>query len=527
MSPLLPDGTWEVPRRFNFAGDVVERLGADPHRRALTLIDAEGVIDRQTFAHVAGDAAQWSWLLRTYGVARGDRVLVAAHGTPSWHPVLLGAMKLGAVPVPCAGSIDADGLAYRWRDAGAALVVASPAARGAVRDAPGVRAVFTDEAAEALAEQPRVAPTESTQAGEDALVLYTRGSSGPPKGVVLTHAACYAQEAVAREWLQARPGDLVWCAVPGDVPAAVWFALLGVWAAGAEVVVQEGESDPFERVELLQRLGVTILVQGPTDYRLLAAVALPPEERPQRLRRVLSTGAGLDPETVAWFRERFGLTVHDGYGTAETGIVLTTGAEPEPPPGALGVELPGQRVGVVDADGREVEPGAEGDLAVLGYPPTLFGTYEGDVQAARAAFRRDWFVTGDRARRDTDGNVWLVGRAGTDVPRADGDAGSFEVERVLLGNTALIECAVAPGSDGETTVFAVLFPLFAPSDALADDLRARAAEVTGAEPAVVFVERLPRTAAGALDRDALAQLARGRGRAGGPPGPVQIGRAHV
>ena len=265
---------WEVPARFNFTRDVVDALATDPARPAVTFVDREGIVDRRTFHDVSQDAARWAHLLRTR-VDRGDRVVIAVGKTPAWSGALLGALKSGVVAVPCPDMLRARDLGFRVRHSGAQVVIADRSLEAEIEEmrhqvGATVSVLYLDDALEELRRYMPVAPTEDTTAGERALILYTSGTTKDPKGVVHTHAYTWAQRAQAAHWLDAHEGDVVWCTAGTGWAKAIWNVLLGPWSQGAEVVLHEGPFDPEERLSLLQRLGVTVLCQAPTEYRMLA-----------------------------------------------------------------------------------------------------------------------------------------------------------------------------------------------------------------------------------------------------------------
>ena len=306
----FPPG-WDVPARFNFTRDVVEALGAsDSLRKGVAYVDYEGIVDRRTFSDVAKDAARWAHLLRTR-LDRGDRVLIVLGKVPAWHGAMLGALKGGLVAVPCSDMLRARDLAFRVRDSGARLVVADRSYEAEVEEMPnqvegGVTVVYLDEALAELQRYVPRAPTEETMAGDTALILYTSGTTKEPKGVVHTHAYTWAQRAQAGHWLDAHEQDVVWCTAGTGWAKSIWNVLLGPWSHGAEVVVHEGAFDPEQRLSLIERLGVTVLCQAPTEYRMLAKLDALQTAHLPRLRHAVSAGEPLNPEVIERFQRRSG-----------------------------------------------------------------------------------------------------------------------------------------------------------------------------------------------------------------------------
>ncbi len=222
----------------------------------------------------------------------------------------------------------------------------------------------------------------------------------------------------------------------------MWNTVIGPWSRGAEVVLHEGGFDADERLDLMFRLGPSILCQSPAEYGALAAHPKLERFRSPRLRRLVSTGDFLDPEVVAVFEERWGLTIYDGYGQAETNIVVAHLADGASQPGSLGRALPGHHVAIIDDQGNELPAGIEGDLAVRGRPPTLFAGYWELPEETKSAFLGDWYLTGDVALVDEEGFFTFLGRAEDVITSSGGTFSPFDVERVLTGHPAIAAAAV-------------------------------------------------------------------------------------
>jgi acyl-coenzyme A synthetase/AMP-(fatty) acid ligase len=411
----------------------------------MTFVDHEGIIDRRTYREIAQDTSRWTSLLRSRGLVAGDRIVVLVDRTPALYSLVLGALKGGFVVVPCPPSFDSDELLQRFAHCDARAVVTDRAharrwptrteAAAASQPQPDFDShhLVVEDLREELRGRPVGEPTHDTSADDPAFILYTAGTCGVPKGAVHSHASTWMMRRQAEYWLGARPADLVWCTAETGSSLFVWSSLIGPWSVGSEIVVHEGSFDVEERLDLIDRLGVTVLCQPPSEYRRMAEHPELEHRSLRRVRHALSTGAPLDPETVSVFRIAFGVTIHDAYGQAETGILVASRPNSDAGVGSLGEPLPGYEIVVLDERGDEQAVGAEGEIALRGRPPSLFSGYWNDPDRTEAAFLADWYLPGDRARRDGDGSFWFAGRS-------DGQSAARRIEQE---RTAAVEAAAA------------------------------------------------------------------------------------
>jgi len=519
MRPAFVDGAWSVPPRFNFPRDVVEAIATEkPDQRAISFIDSSGVVHRLSFADLAIASAHWANLLRDVGVERGDRILVVVGKTPDWHGILLGALRLGAVAIPCSEMLRAKDLQFRARHSGARLVLAD---RSCEREAEAMLVgeanpplvIYLDDAKFHLHDYPPRAPFADTASEDPALILYTSGTTKDPKGVVHTHGYTFAKRMQAEYWLDARPGDLVWCTAGTGWAKAIWNILLGPLSCGAEIVLHEGPFDPRERFDLIDRLRITVLCQAPTEYRLMAKLEDIDRYDLSHLRHAVAAGEPLNAEVIKIFREVFGVTIYDGYGQTENTLLVANGSGAQVRPGSMGLPTPGHDVHVIDEGGNPVPPGVEGDVALRGKPPTLFSGYWEQPEETKAMFRGEWYVTGDRARRDEDGYFWFTGRADDVILSAAYRIGPFEVESALLEHPAVAESAVVGKPDPDrgqiVKAFVVLQPGYEANNDLAGALQEHCRTVTAPYKyprEIEFVDELPKTRSGKIRRVELRQL---------------------
>jgi acyl-coenzyme A synthetase/AMP-(fatty) acid ligase len=522
---------WDVPASFNFGRDVIDVLGRED-RRGLLFIDAAGVRSDVSFPEIALATQRWAGALRDLGVAKGERVVVLLPKIPAWLHAMVALARLGAVVVPCSEQLRAKDLSFRAEHSEATTIVAHVSNRAEVdllrANAPGLTRFLlvgapSETPAGWTALEPLVAAAEpfggNPTAAEDlAYIVYTSGTTKDPKGVVHTHGYTFAKRMQARVWLDAKPGDLVWSTAGTGWAKSLWNVLLGPWSCGSAIVLDEGGFDPAKRMDAIRDLGVTVLCQAPTEYRLEAKLdGLGERWKLPHLRHCVSAGEPLNPEVLARWRDAFGLTILDGYGQTENSLLVANVPGLAVRPGSMGKPTPGHDVDVVDAEGVPCAPGEVGDIGVRGDPPTLFRGYYKNDEETRASRRGEWYLTGDRAQKDDDGYFWFVGRADDVISSGAYRIGPFEVESALVEHPAVLESAVVGSPDPDrgnvVKAFVVLRAGYEPTAALVKELQDHCKRVTAPYKyprEIEFVAELPKTRSGKIRRVELraAELAK-------------------
>ncbi len=515
--------TWDVPAGFNFARDVVDALARED-RRGLLFVDAAGKQHDYSFEQIADRSKRWAAVLRDAGVKKGDRVVVVLPKIPDWLFCMTALLRIGAVAVPSAEQLRAKDLLYRANHSGATTVVAhasNAAEFDAMRaDATSVRTwlLVGDRRDDWTAVEPlltRAAPWDGEPTGSDdmAYLVYTSGTTKDPKGVVHAVSWTWANRMQAASWFDVKRDDLVWCTAGTGWAKSLWNVLLGPWSCGAAVVLHEGTFVPDERMDMIRDLGVTVLCQAPTEYRLEVKLQdLGERWKMPQLRHCVSAGEPLNPEVIELWKAAFGLTILDGYGQTENTLLVANRPGVDVRPGSMGKPTPGHDVAIVDENGKVCEPGEVGDIALRGDPPSLFRGYYKNEEETRNARRGDWYLTGDRAQTDDDGYFWFVGRADDVISSGAYRIGPFEVESALLEHPAVMESAVVGSPDADrgniVKAFVVLRPGHEPSDALVRELQEHCKRVTAPYKyprAIEFVPELPKTRSGKIRRVELRQ----------------------
>ena len=343
-------------------------------------------------------------------------------------------------------------------------------------------------------------------------MLYTSGTTSNPKGVWHTHAYTHAKRMEAYYWLDLQQDDRLWCTSGTGWAKSIWNVFLGPWSLGTELFVHEGGFDPAERLELIERYGITVLCQAPTEYRLLANSPELEKADLSNIRHAVSAGEPLNAAVVERFRELHGTTVYGGYGQTENTLLVGNFRVMEVRPGSMGKPSPGCDVRIIDERGEECPPGEPGDIALAERIPVLFRGYWEQPEETANVYRGEYYLTGDRATRDEDGYLWFMSRSDDVILSSGYRIGPFEVENALIEHPAVVESAVvaAPDEDRGSVVkaYVVVADGYDPGDELVRDIQEHCRNVTAPYKyprQVEFIEELPKTASGKIRRVELRQ----------------------
>jgi acetyl-CoA synthetase len=357
-----------------------------------------------------------------------------------------------------------------------------------------------------------------------ALLHFTSGTTGKPKGAMHVHAAVIAHHATGRLALDLHDGDVFWCTADPGWVTGTSYGIIAPLTCGVTVLVDEAEFAAERWYRILAEQRVNVWYTAPTAIRMLmkAGVGAAAGYDFSHLRFMASVGEPLNPEAVVWGQEVFGHPFHDNWWQSETGgIMIGNVACLEVRPGSMGKPLPGIDAGIVEvgADGKVTEltePDRDGMLALRPGWPSMFRGYLGEEERYRRCFAGGWYLTGDLARRDTDGYYWFVGRADDMIKSSGHLIGPFEVESALLEHPAVAEAGVIglphPVAGEIVKAFVALRPGHTASEELSAELLAFSRQRLG--PAVApreieVVPELPRTRSGKIMRRLLKARALG------------------
>lgn len=518
----------EVPEKFSFPLDVFDRWGDG---RALFWTD--GKTEKAfSFNELKLLSSKGAGALRNAGIKKGDKVLVMLPNIPEWWEAMLALMRLNAIPIPATTLLTQKDIEYRLKavDIKAVIVTDEDAQkaidaieRASVNGANGVKRVLLITVGEKEGLVNYVKEREKAEAFEGergassdaALIYFTSGTTGPPKMAVHTQASYpLAHLITGKYWLDLRPGDIHWNMSDTGWAKAAWSSLFGPWHMGAAIFsyFKPGRFTPGLAIDIMENYPITTFCGPPTAYRMMVKES-PSARLALKPRHFVAAGEPLNREIIEVWKERTGRYIYDGYGQTETVNCLANFRCLPVKPGSMGVPVPGFPVDIVDEDCKPVPAGVEGEIAIKTAPERpagLFSEYLGNPEATGKAFKKDWYLTGDRAYRDSDGYFWFVGR-GDDIILTSGyRIGPFEVESVLIEHPAVKESAVVASPDevrGEVVkAFVVLTNGYAPAEALVRELQEfvkRRAAPYKYPRSIEFVEELPKTVSGKIKRGEL------------------------
>jgi acetyl-CoA synthetase len=535
--------SWEEARReleglpggggLNIAHEAVDRhaAGALRDKAAIRWLGKDASVRDFSFAQLRDLTNRFANALGRLGVGKGDRVYALMGRVPELYVAALGALKNRSVFCPLFSAFGPEPIKARVNIGGAKVLVTTESLYqrkvAKIRnELPALEHVLLvsetganthgaldfHQLMDETSDQFTIEPTDP----EDiALLHFTSGTTGAPKGAVHVHEAVVAHHITGKLALDLHQGDVFWCTADPGWVTGTSYGIIAPLTNGVTMIVDEAEFDAERWYSVLQNQKVNVWYTAPTAIRMLMKAG---EEIARKydlslLRFLASVGEPLNPEAVVWGEKAFGLPFHDNWWQTETGgIMIANYAAMDVRPGSMGKPLPGIEAGIVrktrEGEVEEItEPDAQGELALRPGWPSMFRDYLNEPERYRKLFAGGWYLTGDLAKRDKDGYFWFVGRK-DDVIKTSGHLiGPFEVESILMEHPAVAEAGVIGKPDPVAMevikAFVSLKQGFQPADELRRELLAFARTRLGAVVApkeIEFRDKLPRTRSGKIMR---------------------------
>ncbi|MGQ0577959.1 MAG: acetate--CoA ligase [Betaproteobacteria bacterium] len=520
---------------LNIAHEAVDRhaLGAAAGKLAIRWLGKNGEVRDFSYLQLRALTDRFANVLKHLRLAKGERVFVLAGRIPELYVAVLGAVKARCVASPLFSAFGPEPIQTRMQigDARVLVTTASLYAKkiaGWRQSLPGLKHVLivsepgapalppgTVDFNQAISEASPDYLIEPTDPHDPALLHFTSGTTGKPKGALHVHEAVVAHLVTGRYALDFHPNDIFWCTADPGWVTGTSYGIVSPLANGITSIVDESDFDAERWYDILAREKVSVWYTAPTAVRMMMKGGSETARRRsyRSLRFIASVGEPLNPQAVLWGQEAFGLPIHDNWWQTETGGIMIANYLSMPiKPGSMGRPLPGIEAGIVQRlpEGGVVtvtEADVQGELALRTGWPSMFRAYLGEEERYRKCFADGWYLTGDLARRDADGYFWFVGR-GDDVIKSSGHLiGPFEVESSLMEHPAVAEAGVIgkpdPVAHEVVKAFVALRPGFAPSPELQRELLAFVRKRLGTAVApkeIDFIANLPKTRSGKIMR---------------------------
>ena len=532
-----PEDAWAEARALidgldggiNIAHEALDRHVAAGHgdEIALRWLGKSGERRDLSYGELTELSSRFANVLASHGLGRGDSVFALMGRVPELYACALGTLKAGLVFTPLFSAFGPEPIRTRMEIGSARVLVttASIYRRKIAQwrdEVPSLQLVLIegDEAPEgcvalgpALREASPEFETVHTAAEDPALIHFTSGTTGKPKGAVHVHNAVLYHAYSGRKALGLTPGTIYWCTADPGWVTGTSYGIISPLVNRVTMIVDEAEFDIDRWYGTIEREQVEVWYSAPTAIRMMMRAgedAAAPYDF-SSLRFLASVGEPLNPEAVVWSEKVFGQPFHDNWWQTETGGIMIANREGlEVRPGSMGQPMPGVTAGIVErVDGglRELGPKEIGELALRPGWPSMMRAYLHEQARYDKCFVDGWYLSGDLAMRDEDGYFWFVGRADDLIKTSGHLIGPFEVESALIEHEAVAEAGVIGVPDetaGEVVkAYVTLNPGYQPSDELEREVRGHARKKLGPAVApreIVFRKTLPKTRSGKIMR---------------------------
>ena len=517
---------WQIPEYFNMADAVCDRHIDIADRTALYYENDRGETAQYTFGEIKTWSDQFANVLRSIGVAKGDRVALILSQRVETALTHISAHKLGAVSLPLSVLFGPDALEYRLTDSGSRVVVTDSAHKALVESIADKldsleHIICVDEANgfwSKLRHADNAFECVKTRADDPALLIYTSGTTGPPKGALVAHRGLIGNLTGFELSMNffPRDDDVFWTPADWAWTGGLLDGLMPSWYYGRPIVAYEcGKFDAEKAFDLLERYKVTTGFIPPTALKMMRKVDDVKARYCLKLRAIMSAGEAVGEELIHWGREVLSVDINEMCGQTEHNYMIGNCSAIMPlKPGSMGKAYPGHRVAVLDEDGRELSDGETGEFAAHRQDPVHFLGYWNKPEATAKKYSGNWFRTGDVGYRDEDGYLWFMGRADDVISSAGYRIGPGEIEDCLMQHPAVLQAAAVGVPDPEglrgdiVKAYIVLAEGYRASDEIEREIQQTVKQRLAAYEyprAIEFIDELPMTTTGKVRRIELRQ----------------------
>ena len=523
----LPDG-----KGLNIAHEAVDRH-AKSHLKnvvAFRFIHKDRSCSDFTYAELQLQTSKFANVLKNLGIQKGDRVFALTGRIPELYIAALGALKTTAVFCPLFSVFGPEPILQRLKKGEATVVLTTSLlfekkVNQLLGQLPSLRYVILSDAKEHLSDKilsysklMEHADSEfiipETNPEDLALLHFTSGTTGMPKGALHVHKAVLTHYITGKYVLDFHEGDIFWCTADPGWVTGTSYGIIAPLVNGVTSIIDEEEFDATRWYSILEEHKVTIWYTAPTAIRRLMRMDIKPLEQYNldNLRNILSVGEPLHAEAVIWGGKTFGIPILDNWWQTETGgIMIANYPSMKVKPGSMGKPLPGLEVGIAEIIGNQIqilsEPNLQGHLVLKKGFPSLFRGYLNEEERYKKCFIGEWYLSGDLAKKDADGYFWFIGRADDIIKTSGHMVGPFEVESTLMRHPVVAEAAVIGKPEptiGELVkAFVVLKFGNSPNEETRMNIMGFARKELGpavAPKEIEFVDNIPKTRSGKILR---------------------------
>jgi len=523
----LPDG-----KGFNIAYEAVDRHAESQlqHSQALRFIRKDNSVDNFTYSELKKRTSKFANVLKILDVKKGERVFSLTGRIPELYITALGTLKYTAVFCPLFSVFGPEPIFQRLSKGDATVLVTTSIlyeekVKQILERLPSLRYIIITDSTEHISAKVLSFSKLMQQAKEDfdipetspedaALLHFTSGTTGMPKGVLHVHQALLTHYITGKYVLDFHKGDRFWCTADPGWVTGTSYGIIAPLVSGVTSIIDEAEFDGTRWYSILAEHQVTTWYTAPTAIRRLMRMDIKPREefRLENLRLILSVGEPLHAEAVIWGQENFGIPILDNWWQTETGgIMIANYPSMKVKPGSMGKPLPGIEAVIAQVEGKSLqiitEPDIKGHLVLKKGFPSLFRTYIHDQDRYEKCFIGEWYLSGDLAKKDADGYFWFVGRADDIIKTSGHMVGPFEVESTLMRHPAVAEAAVIGKPEATIGELVKAFIVLKKGNHATEEMKMGIMGFARTEmgPAVApkeieFIENIPKTRSGKILR---------------------------